>query len=195
MTMSDLKGQGRGCSTSRFLKDQRGVASIEFLFIVPLLLMLMFGAVQFTAGYAAFGKVTVVSRTMSDLISQATSVCTSDIDNALVVGRAIMWPYPNTSMSATISQVYIDPTTHKAAIDWSRGTNERAKGSAVTVPADIATDGRYLIMSEVQYDFTPSVGYNIAEQFKSATFHMSKTSFTAPRQTSLVLYNPSAPCS
>jgi Flp pilus assembly protein TadG len=184
-----------GRFVSRFLKDQGGVASIEFLMIFPVLLALLFGAVQFTAGYAALRKVIVVSRTMSDLISQSTSVCTADIDNALAVGKAVMWPYPNTNMSTTISQVYVDPKTHKPQIDWSRGDSAHIKGNAVTVPQDIAVDGRYLIMSEVGYDFTPSVGFNMVEDFKSATFHMSKTSFTAPRQTSFVFYDPNAPCS
>jgi Flp pilus assembly protein TadG len=179
----------------RFLKDERGVAAIEFMLIFPLLLALMFGAVQFTAGFAALRKVTLVSRTMSDLISQAVKVCTADIDNALTVGTGMMWPYPTTTMSATISQVYINPTNHNAQIDWSRGSNPRSTGSAVTVPTNIAIDGRYLIMSEVGYDFTPLVGFSAAGNYKSATFHMSRTGFTAPRQTNMVSYDPTAPCS
>jgi Flp pilus assembly protein TadG len=192
VTVSGLKRLGQTSLALRFSKDQRGVASIEFLMIVPLLLMLMFGAVQFTAGFAALRKLTVVSRTMSDLISQAAKVCTADIDNARAVGKAIMSPYPTTNMSTTILQVLID--SGNAKVVWSRGDKDHSVGSFVTVPKDIAVDGRYLIMSEVEYDFTPAVGFRMSDKFNSEIFHFSRTSFTTPRQGNSVDYDPNAPC-
>lgn len=194
MTMPRLRLRRDNRLALRFSRDERGVASIEFLLIVPLMLALMFGAVQFTAGFAAYRKVTVVSRTMSDLISQAVKVCTTDVDNALKVGQAIMWPYPS-AMSATISQVKIDAKTLQGKIDWSRGTNQHAQGSVVTVPQDIAVGGAYLIMSEVDYDFTPVVGFDMSNYFQAKTFHFSKKGFTSPRQTSFVQYDSSGSCS
>lgn len=202
MVISELCRRYKSRFATRFLKDQRGVASIEFLLIVPLLLTLMFGAVQFTTGFAALRKVTLVSRTMSDLISQAVKVCTTDIDNARAVGNAVMSPYPIVSsnpptagdnMWTTISQIKIASGT--ATVDWSRGSRARPLGSVVTVPQDLAVNGRYLIMSEVEYDFTPVVGFRMADHFKSITFPINRTSFTAPRQTNLVIYDTSAGCS
>ncbi|WP_424628227.1 TadE/TadG family type IV pilus assembly protein [Bradyrhizobium sp. SYSU BS000235] len=178
----------------RFSKDERGVASIEFLLIVPLMLALMFGGVQVTAAYAVYRKVAVVSRTMSDLVSQEVKVCTTDLNNALAVGKAIMWPYPS-EMSATISQVKIDPKTLQGKIDWSSNEKTRAVGSAVTVPQDIAVGGTYLIMSEVDYYFTPAIGFNIANNFQAPQIHFSKQGFTSPRQTSFVQYDTSKSCS
>lgn len=192
MTVLD-KCSGRSRLTLGFLKDQRGVASIEFLMVVPLLLMLMFGAVQFTAGFAALRKLTVVSHTMSDLISQAAKVCTADLDNARAVGKAMMSPYPSTNMSTTISQVLID--SGNAKVVWSRGDKQHGVGSFVTVPKDIAVEGRYLIMSEVEYDFTPAVGFRLTNNFNSEVLNFKRMSFTTPRQGNSVDYDPNAPCS
>lgn len=193
MTISRSSQRRKSRVVSRFSKDERGVAAVEFLLIVPLMLVLMFGAVQVTSVYAAYRKVTVVSRTMSDLISQAVKVCKTDVNNALAVGKAIMWPYPS-AMSATISQVKIDPKTLQGKIDWSSDAM-RAIGSNVTVPRDLAVAGTYLIMSEVGYDFTPAIGFDIANNFQAAKIHFSKTGFTSPRQTTYVEYDQSGSCS
>lgn len=190
---SDVIGHSRHCLAARFLADQQGVASVEFVFIFPLMLVLLFGTIQFTTAFAVDRKVTVVARTMSDLISQATDVSNCDITNAITASKAVMSPYSSATMRATISQVFIDPKTHAATIDWSRGDNAgdklHDKGDAVTVPKDIAVDGKYLIMSEVKFSFQPAVGFNLAQGFSSIAFPMNQTTFTRPRQSESVSMN------
>ena len=52
--------------------DGRGVAAIEFAMIVPIMLVLFFGTVEFSSGVAVDRKVTLMARTFSDLVSQNT---------------------------------------------------------------------------------------------------------------------------
>jgi Flp pilus assembly protein TadG len=191
---SDVSGHSRNCVAARFLRDQRGVAAVEFVLIFPLMLVLLFGTVQFTTGFAVQRKVTVVARTMSDLISQATEASDCDIDNAITASKAIMSPYSSTTMKAAISQVFIDPTTHAAKIDWSGGDKDvkHKDGDVVTVPKNIAVDGKYLIMSEIKFSYTPSVGFDMANGFTSVAFPMNQTTFTRPRQSDSVLKSPTS---
>ena len=188
---SDVSGHSRSRLAARFLKDRRGVAAVEFVLIFPVMLVLLFGPVQFTTGFSVERKVTVVARTMSDLISQATEVSDCDIDNAITASKAIMSPYSSTGMKATISQVFIDPTKHSATIDWSRGDDAgdklHDKGDVIAVPQNIAVDGKYLIMSEVKFSYKPSVGFDMASGFTSIAFPMNQTTFTRPRQSDSVL--------
>jgi len=58
----------------RLLKDRRGVAAIEFSFIAPILVVMFFGTVEFSAAIAIKRDVTNMARTMSDLTSQAAVV-------------------------------------------------------------------------------------------------------------------------
>ena len=46
------------------------IAAIEFALIVPLMLVLFFGTVEFSSGVAVDRKVTLMARTLSDLTSQ-----------------------------------------------------------------------------------------------------------------------------
>ena len=55
-------------------RDRSGVAATEFAVIVPLMLVLFFGVVEFSTGVAVDRKVTLVARTLSDLVSQNTAV-------------------------------------------------------------------------------------------------------------------------
>ena len=54
--------------------DRRGIAAIEFAVIVPLMLVMFFGTVEFSSGVAVDRKVTLMARTLSDLTSQSPSV-------------------------------------------------------------------------------------------------------------------------
>ena len=51
--------------------DCRGIAATEFAVIVPIMLVLFFGTVEFSSGVAVDRKVTIFARTVSDITSQA----------------------------------------------------------------------------------------------------------------------------
>src|SRR3954447_18120398 len=57
-------------SVSAFLADTRALAATEFAVIVPLMLVMFFGTVEFSSTVAIDRKVTLIARTLSDLTSQ-----------------------------------------------------------------------------------------------------------------------------
>jgi Flp pilus assembly protein TadG len=54
-------------------RDRSGIAATEFAVIVPIMLVMFFGVVEFSSAVAVDRKVTLVSRTLSDLTAQAPS--------------------------------------------------------------------------------------------------------------------------
>jgi Flp pilus assembly protein TadG len=188
--------------------DCRGIAATEFAFIVPLMLVLFFGTVEFCSAIAIDRKVTLMARTMSDLTSQSTSVADADMTTFFNVASKIIWPYPaaapnpyfTSPVSGTISELYVDPNTHKAVVKWSKGNAPRAVGSTATtvvigstatnIPTALLVDGTYLILSEVSYKYVPTVGYVLAK----AGISLGDVAFTRPRQSTCVFYSPSTTC-
>ena len=67
--MADLSLTRR--SARDLARDRRGIAATEFAVIVPLMLVMFFGTVEFSSGVAVDRKVTLIARTLSDLTSQA----------------------------------------------------------------------------------------------------------------------------
>ncbi len=180
----------------RFGKDKRGVAAVEFVFIAPLMLTLLFGMIDVSSGVAIDRKVTVTARTLSDLVSQGTKVSSTDISNFFKMGSAIMTPYAVTpaTMTQRISAVSID-ASKKAKVVWSYTgsvsgpssvtvTAGYAKDTVITtIPADLLIANTQLIWSEVTYTFTPITGYII-----KANVPLSEECFTRPRQSDTVTY-------
>src|ERR1700704_3178140 len=77
-------------------RDRRGVAAIEFAIIVPVMLLMFFGTVEFSSGVAVNRKVTLMARTLSDLTSQNISVTDTQLTNLFNASAGIMMPYSAT---------------------------------------------------------------------------------------------------
>jgi Flp pilus assembly protein TadG len=169
---------------ARLIPDCRGVAAVEFAVIVPLMLTMFFGMVEFSNGVAVDRKVTLVARTLSDLTSQSLSVSDLDLTNFTTAARAILTPYSPTPLQSTITELYVDPVSLVARVQWSRGFAVRTTGSTVTIPSQIQIGGTYLIFTEVNYRYTPAVGYVMAP----TGVPLHDVAYTRPRQARCVIY-------
>ena len=180
-------------SLRNLARDNSGIAATEFAVIVPIMLVMFFGTVEFSSGVAVDRKVTIMARTLSDLTSQSTTVADTDMTNFFAAGVGIMTPYSATPIRATISELFVDPATLVARVQWSKsyqGATARAQSSIVAIPSALAVGGTYLIFSEVSYLYVPTVGYVMAK----AGVTLSDVSYTRPRQSTCVYYSPAVAC-
>jgi Flp pilus assembly protein TadG len=182
--MQKLSLRARGLFAS-LIHDCRGIAATEFAVIVPLMLTMFFGLIEFSSGVAVDRKVTLVARTLSDLTSQSTTVTDTDLTNFTTTGRAILTPYSATPLVSTITELYVHPTSLVAKVQWSRGSAPRGTGSTVTIPSQLQVGGTYLIFAEVEYRYVPTIGYVMS----SAGVLLKDVAYTRPRQAACVKYN------
>jgi Flp pilus assembly protein TadG len=166
----------------RLAADQRGVSAIEFALLLPLMIALYLGTVEISQGISVDRKVTMTARAVADLVSQASTINNSDMTDILSASTAVMTPYTASPLKVTVSSVVIDDKG-KATIDWSDtlyGT-ARAKGSPVTLPNNLAIPSTSLIWSEVQYGYTPAIGYAI-----TGTLTLKEQLYMSPRSSGAV---------
>jgi Flp pilus assembly protein TadG len=144
------------------LRDQRGISAVEFAMLLPLMVTLYLGGVEVSQAVAVDRKVTLISRTLGDLVAQATNVTTADMTNILAASAAIVVPYNDSNLKITVSSVKID-STGVAKITWSDTKNGTARtiGTTVTLPTALNTANTSLIWAEAQYSYTPTIGYVI----------------------------------
>lgn len=178
-------------SARELLGNNSGLAAVEFAMIIPIMAMLFVGTNEFSAGYATYRKVTLMARTLSDLTSQNTSVTDAQLTNFFNAGKAIMTPYESTPVKATITELYIDPATKQARVQWSKGAYPLDTGKIIGVPTALAIGDTYLIFSEVKYQFVPSVAWFIN---KTEGIELKDSTFTRPRQSLCVLYGSATVC-
>jgi Flp pilus assembly protein TadG len=184
-----------------FLADGRGLAATEFAVIVPLMLVMFFGTVEFSSAVAIDRKVTLIARTLSDLTSQSSSTVTdTNLQNTFTASISVMTPYDASLVNATLSEIYID-TNSVAKISWAKSAtiasgatqatltnppSTRVAGTTVTsmIPSTLLIPSTYLILSEVNYTYTPSVKFVLKSGIK-----LSDVAYTRPRQVTCIAYN------
>jgi hypothetical protein len=109
-----------------------------------------------------------------------------------------MNPYNLSPTTATISEIYVDSHSN-ATIQWSKAAtfangaaqasltaSARNAGDNVTslVPPALLIKSTFLILSEVGYQYVPTVGYVMAK----SGITLSDVSYTRPRQLVCVVY-------
>jgi Flp pilus assembly protein TadG len=165
--------------------DCRAIAATEFAVIVPIMLVMFFGTVEFSSAVAVDRKVTLLARTLSDLTSQSppSGVSDSDLGNYRAAATGVMTPYSATPLKMTITELWVNSSL-QARVQWSKGDAPRTAKTIVVVPTALAVADTYLILSEVSYLYTPTVGYVMAK----AGVNLSDISYTRPRQNLCVVY-------
>jgi hypothetical protein len=127
----------------------------------------------------------------------SAAVGDSYLQNVFTAGIAILSPYSATPAQATLSEIYVD-SNQIAKIQWSKaatisssatqatlGTSSRNAGDTITLPAALLVKQTYLILSEVSYLYTPTVGYVMGKSGVT----LSDVSYTRPRQVPCKIYN------
>ncbi|WP_353205708.1 TadE/TadG family type IV pilus assembly protein [Sphingomonas sp.] len=169
----------------RFAREERGIALLEFAFVLPFLVLLFLGGFQLMDAMSAYRKVGSTVRTLADLTTQNTTMTAADADEILNASRQVMAPYSPSSAALRISQIQIDGTG-RATISWSRPLNctAYATGAVVTMPTGLSTPNSYYIFSEINYTYTPGLASSLI-----GTIPLTQTIYMSPRNSAFVAYN------
>lgn len=194
---------GRFLLLRRLGTDTRAVAMVEFAMVLPLLLGLYLGGYVLSDALACNRKVTVATRTLTDLATRcpalrstgdATDPC--DNSNILAASAYVMAPYSTTAALVRLTEVQVTGTTTtdpvQATVIWSKAkvtTDARKAGDTINLPSGMVTSsmlpnatasppvtGAYLLLGEVSETYKPAIGYG-----SMTSFLLSDRIFMLPR--------------
>jgi Flp pilus assembly protein TadG len=140
-------------------RDRRGVSAVEFALIAPAMVASYFGMAEITQALLAERKAAHAASAIGDLVSQSSSVSSSDITDIFSIASTIMSPYSTTTLKMRVSSVTAD-SGGVAKVDWSSGSGLTAlsTGSTVTgIPSGVISAGQSVVMSEVTYSYDSPV--------------------------------------
>lgn len=169
----------------RIARDCAGVAAVEFALLLPVMLLLYVGGTEVSEGYTVKNKATSVNSAVGDLVTRTKAITTSQMQDILDASASVIAPYSVDKLKIKVSSVWIDDKSI-AKVVWSAARNDTplAEKAVVSLPAGVAYPKTYLIVTEVHYAYSPSLGYAI-----TGTVDLSGTAYSKPRLSNAVCYN------
>lgn len=165
----------------RTAAGERGVTMIEFALVLPFLVVLFIGLVEFAEAFTVMRKLSMAAHTVSDLVAQEPSVDTAELNDVSLVADEILKPYGTAPLTIVIVSVVSD-VDNAATVAWSHPASAYVPGTAYALPEAALTDpNTSLIVAEATYDFTPTVSRFLG------SFQMNERGFFRPRFTQTVL--------
>jgi Flp pilus assembly protein TadG len=162
-----------------------GVAAIEFALVVPLVIIVYAGGYEIVQAATVNRKLTDTTVQLANVTTQYTSVAaTPDLNNIFAASSQIMAPYPTSSLTIVVSEVWTDTSSH-GFVKWSQGyptgTACLAKDSPVTLPAGFASPSSFYVLVQTTYSYAPTIGSAFVH-----TIPMTDQIFMVPRQSTSI---------
>lgn len=166
----------------RFRADRDGVSAVEFALILPLMITLYLGSVEVSQAISVKRKVTLTASSLADLVARAETVSNAEMDDIMEAASAVMTPYRTDPIWIRVSSIDIDGDGD-AQVAWSdgRGAAPHGAGDGFDVPDEVRVPDTSLVVAEVGYAHTPSIGYVI-----TGTLNLTDTFYLRPRINSRV---------
>jgi len=147
----------------RFAGATKGLAALEFAIIAPMMVFLLFGAVDLIDVLGANRRVQNVAASLADVVARDTEVSNAEIDGLWDAMDVLMFPNDSSGIRVRITSVSVVNTT-TARVVWSEGhgMSPRTENSTVSLPAAMMTVGTSIIMAETSYDYDAPLGFLFA---------------------------------
>lgn len=151
----------------RIAKDARGVSAVEFALILPLMLTIYLGGNELSHALTIARKVTHVTSTLGDLVTQSKVVTATDLDGIMDAATSVMEPYGTTELRIILSGIRIDAAGN-AWVAWSHAFQDAPLVTDAPfndLPAGITVPSTFIVTAEVHYNYTPVIGYTFTGDF------------------------------
>lgn len=173
----------------RLRRDKSGVAAIEFAMIVPIMVMLFFGTVEFSQALTVDRRVAQIASTMADLVAQYDTLTYTQVDNIHVVAKSLILPYSESPLKVgvwNLKKTGTAPPVADKGKAYTGAVNRLGQTYSETVPPGLLDDQAAgvevcVVMSEVEYAFTPTIG-----QWLTSGVTLTEKFYLKPRKSNCV---------
>jgi Flp pilus assembly protein TadG len=177
----------------KFVGETRGIAAIEFAFIMPFMLLIYFGLFDITALVQVNRKVTYSASIVADLVAQnKTSVLKSKLSDYYSAANLVMAPISSSAVRVEVFGYRIAGSTVSQIWKTNNGqATSCGTDPTTTAMAPLMVAGNDLVVARVCTTYAPSVanflGYSIVN---SSSFNIGESITQRPRSTlKLTCYN------
>ena len=162
-------------------EDKGGFAAVEFAMVVPIMVVLFLGSVEFSLALSYDRRVTAISSATADLVAQEEEVDSNYLDDVMKIADGLLPPDADfADLDIKLVSVVTDADSN-VTVSWSynrTGGEPYPQDSAYNdLPADLVEPLSSVIVSEVSYVYNPPVGH-----FITGNITLSERFFLRPRK-------------
>jgi Flp pilus assembly protein TadG len=152
----------------RWRNDRKGVAAVEFAFIVPIMFFMFVGAVELSQAIIVDRRVTQVASSVADLVARKeTSIKLGEIGDITKIGGYIMMPYSQSPLQVVVRNVTSSSKDAKQTKQsWQCtfkgiGSNPEptcaCMNEVYNIPDNLVTTTDSVVVAEATYVYTPLI--------------------------------------
>lgn len=180
-----LKNRLRGTAT-RFEKDEKGLAAIEFALLAPLLISMYFGLAEVASAVAVNRTVSHSANVVGDLASQVTNIDKADMEDVLTATLRVLSVEDPSKITVQIDSISRDAGGQDTFVGRSTlnpGAANLPAFNSSSVDATLLNENAGIIVARVAYEYTPFNG-----AFMQSTVTLSDTFILKPRRSNVVTF-------
>jgi Flp pilus assembly protein TadG len=149
-------------AAKRLVRSERGVTMIEFALVFPIMVIMFIGLVEFGEGFSIDRKIENAASTISDLVSQESSVNNAELGDIATVATELLKPYRTAPLTLRITSVVAD-AQNRTTVAWTYpAAGGPLAGAAFVLPRTALTEANSsIIVAQTSYAFAPALGYFI----------------------------------
>ena len=168
-------------NVKKFLDNREAVGAVEFVLILPFMLVLWMGVVELIDLHLSGRKVTVAAQTAADLIAQEKSMTSGQLDDIVAAVNAVMEPYPTSNMGFDFASVEADGNGN-VSIGWRHAAGILEAGTNIPERAiPLVTQDDSVIAVKITYTHEPI--FNLVEPIIDLVIpEISEEAFARPRR-------------
>ncbi len=161
--------------------NEKGISAVEFALIAPVMVLLYFGCIELSLMMRADRRITTTAASLGDLAARLSVITDDDMREMFQASEVLMQPLEATAAKMRITSV-ADTGDGQPRVQWSDGHNltPYAPDTILSLPAGIIPPNGSVIVSEVEFDYTSSLGFVIdTTQTMGDTFYLRPRRVTA----------------
>ena len=190
-----------------FGTNKNGMAAVEFALILPVMLAIFFGVMEFSRALTARAAVTNLTSTVADLVAQEKAPTSGDMANVFDAASKILYPFSAANATITVYSIVDDGNKSAAGkVAWScTKIGAAAAKTGPTTPPAGSKGGEMISLTNLDKDGKATYGgsgsvilADVTYNYSSATMEvlttpiaMKNTYYAKPRSVAQVT-KPSA---
>jgi Flp pilus assembly protein TadG len=170
----------------RLAKDDSAVSAVEFAVLLPVMLLLLLGSFDIARAIDVKNKTTLLSRTISDFVSQGTTISKTELDNVVLASKSVLYPYSDaqSNLKVRIESIRQIPNSSNYTVDWSYQTRSSGTPTITSVdnnnPPFVPPDTS-VVSAKIEYTYNFKFAGFLLERFNRSSLTLESSTYMSPR--------------